>query len=416
LLKPPTETRLPVSNGRVLNIQAKQDGELTQLILTPVHDHKFQTLFDANRAISGILDKNTVLTLMGKQMYQAINADGYTIFQWRSQTNQLTILQDYARPKNPQEIQLDTLTPGVSLHLKQDDPIHQVITTQEPQVVTYQANQAPSPLSPIWLGENEPYTSIIFPITLSGETFGVIMLAIGNREYTIEPNDLKLLTALSNQANTALETALVFEDTYERESFYNALGRVSLAINYTLDRVALQGLICQESMRIFNVDGAYLWLRENDQFIGSTASGHDELSFVDSIIPISDTEAFVTHIFREGHALFLNHVNRNQIHLRLPHRESVQAVLGIPLEQEGEIMGVMVLVDTQNPDRFNDKDIARASTFGVQIAIALQNAKLFEELRRFNEELDLRVAERTHALNEESDRVKILLRISSELA
>lgn len=73
-------------------------------------------------------------------------------------------------------------------------------------------------------------------------------------------------------------------------------------------------------------------------------------------------------------------------------------------------------MDTQNPTRFSHKHITRASTFGVQVAIALQNAKLFEELRLFNEELDLRVAERTRALHEESNRVKILLRITSELS
>ena len=54
--------------------------------------------------------------------------------------------------------------------------------------------------------------------------------------------------------------------------------------------------------------------------------------------------------------------------------------------------------------------------FGVQATIALRNAQLFEELHRFNEELDLRVAERTRALHEESNRVKILLRITSELS
>ncbi|MCP4423110.1 MAG: GAF domain-containing protein, partial [Chloroflexi bacterium] len=162
---------------------------------------------------------------------------------------------------------------------------------------------------------------------------------------------------------------------------------------------------------------AYLWQRENDQFIGGTAKGAGEAAFADSIVPLSDAEAFAVHVFREKRTVYLNQVNAdNQIHLRLPQKETIQAALGIPLEQENEIIGVMVLVDRQNPTRFGDKDISQATTFGIQVAIALQNAKLFEELRHFNEELDLRVAERTHALNEESNRVKILLRISSELA
>jgi signal transduction histidine kinase len=114
---------------------------------------------------------------------------------------------------------------------------------------------------------------------------------------------------------------------------------------------------------------------------------------------------------------YINKVSQShETQLRLPQQEAVQAVLGVPLEQEGNIIGVLVLADISNAERFRDKDLGQVNIFGVQVAIALQNAKLFEELRRFNEELDLRVAERTQALNEESTRVKILLRISSELA
>jgi signal transduction histidine kinase/GAF domain-containing protein len=48
-------------------------------------------------------------------------------------------------------------------------------------------------------------------------------------------------------------------------------------------------------------------------------------------------------------------------------------------------------------------------------AVAHQNAQLVAELRELTDELDERVARRTQALHEESERVKILLRISTEL-
>ena len=392
-----------------------ENAQLVQEALA--RSREFQTLFEANRAISGTLDKNTVVTLMGKHMRRAINADGYTIYQWRANANQLVVLQDYAHPKKFDGDQRETLTIESVLELDSNSPLHHAITTRQPLVQHFPNEAATLQPYPLWLAENEPFTSVILPIILSEETFGIIAIIIRGPERAISNRDLQLLTALSNQANTVLETALIFEDTYDRERFYNALGRVSLAINYTLDRSALLGLICQESLRIFNVDGAYLWQRENDQFIGSTAKGPGEMTFADSIVPLSDSEAFVTHILREGRALYFNHVSGdNQVNLRLPHNEKIQSVLGIPLEQENEIIGVMVLVDRHNPERFGDKDLTQATTFGIQVAIALQNAKLFEELRHFNEELDLRVAERTHALNEESTRVKILLRISAELA
>ncbi|MEJ2746595.1 MAG: GAF domain-containing protein [Anaerolineae bacterium] len=390
--------------------------ENTQLVQETLdRSREFQTLFEANRAISGILDKNTVVTLMGKHMRRAINGDGYTIYQWLGTPGKLLTLQDYAHPKKFDGEQKETLPVGTKLNLPQDSPIYKAIVSQEPQIINSEDTQL-RPF-PIWLAADEPFTAIILPIIMSDDAFGVISLISRDTHHTFTGHDLQLLTALSTQANTVLESALLFEDTYERERFYNAMGRVSLAINYTLDQSALLSLICKESLRIFGVDGAYLWQREGNQFVGNSASGHEELQFPETIVLHTDKNAFVNLIYREGRALFINHISSNgQIDLRLPRKESIQAVLGVPLKREGEIIGVMVLVDTHNPDRFKDQDITQATTFSVQVAIALQNARMFEELRHFNEELDLRVAERTQALNEESNRVKILLRISSELA
>ncbi|MCP4426807.1 MAG: GAF domain-containing protein, partial [Chloroflexi bacterium] len=344
-----------------------ENAQLVNEALT--RSREFQTLFEANRAISGALDKNTVVTLMGKHMRRAINADGYTIYQWRADTDQLIVLQDYAHPQKFEGAQLDTLAINIALPLEQTSPLHQVITAQEPQVLIFPVDDSVKSSAddlalqpfPNWLDKNEPFTSVILPIILSEETFGLIALIIRSQDRSFDERKLQLLTVLSNQATTVLETALIFEDTYEREQFYNALGRVSLAINYTLDRTDLMDLICQESLRIFNVDGAYLWQRENDQFIGGTAKGAGEAAFADSIVPLSDAEAFAVHVFREKRTVYLNQVNvDNQIHLRLPQKETIQAALGIPLEQENEIIGVMVLVDRQNPTRFGDKDISQA--------------------------------------------------------
>jgi signal transduction histidine kinase len=83
--------------------------------------------------------------------------------------------------------------------------------------------------------------------------------------------------------------------------------------------------------------------------------------------------------------------------------------------KEDEIIGVLVLVDQSVPERFTRRDIEQASVFGVQAAIAFQNAQLVTELRSLNEELDDRVLTRTIAFSQERDRVQYLLRVTTEL-
>jgi PAS domain S-box-containing protein len=56
-----------------------------------------------------------------------------------------------------------------------------------------------------------------------------------------------------------------------------------------------------------------------------------------------------------------------------------------------------------------------AQTLANQAAVAIENARLFEEVRSYRDELEQRVDERTEALARERDRVETLYRITSEL-
>lgn len=392
---------------------AASEIENAQLVSeTLARSREFELLFEASNAIANTLEKDTVLRLLGEHMLQSVEADSYTVYRWKEEDGALTLLTE-CTPAYP-----DNAVPARSVINFGEGPVSQVLQEQKPAVVQVGRDQ-PDPLPPpSWLAAGDPYTCILAPIALSEETFGIVRLVIRGEQQRITAREMRLLTALLNQAGSALETALIFEDTYERERFYNALGNVNLAINFTLEREIVLALICSEGLRIFDVDGAYIWQLEGDFLVGSAAKGHGEKGFNDATVPLADSNSFVATIARSGEATYVNHVadSNSAVHIRLPQQELVQAVLGVPLEQEGNIIGVLLLVDTENAERFTGKDITRATIFGVQVAIALRNARLFEEQRRFNEELDLRVAERTRALHEESNRVKILLRITSELA
>ena len=75
-----------------------------------------------------------------------------------------------------------------------------------------------------------------------------------------------------------------------------------------------------------------------------------------------------------------------------------RAWLGIPLYAKNRVMG-MLTISRSAPASFNQDDVLLANTFAVQASIALENARLYDDLNRFNQMMERMVEQRVDELN-----------------
>lgn len=375
------------------------------------HSRDMEILFAANNAISGMLDLATLTSRIGEYMMTAVSAEEYTFYRWRRGQSQLEVVQDYVT--DPKATPLPADTP---FQLGDAIQVAQVLTNKQPLIVHIIGDDPNLLRTPTWVHGDEHYISILLPIAFATETYGIIELFRRSDKTHVNERELHLLQALANQMATALETTLLFEDTFEREQFYNALGNISMALNLTMDRDTMLQLVLQEAQRIFDASGAYLWQLTNGDLVGMQALGPGSQNFRDTAVAINNESSLVATIARRAEAIYFPEFSiDDQLSLHLADETAVTSVMGLPLEHEGNLIAVLILTST-GKTRFSATDLSRGTIFGVQVANALQNARLFTELQTLNADLDRRVEERTRALNEESNRVKILLRITSELS
>jgi PAS domain S-box-containing protein len=102
-------------------------------------------------------------------------------------------------------------------------------------------------------------------------------------------------------------------------------------------------------------------------------------------------------------------------------RGTRHAVLA-PLTVQGHVVGILRAGRREAPE-FSQAEENRLAKLAEQVAVAVQCARLFEEVRSLSVEHELRIEERTRALAEamseltaEKDRVETLYRITSELS
>ncbi|MGB3716388.1 MAG: GAF domain-containing protein [Candidatus Promineifilaceae bacterium] len=375
-------------------------------------DREVSTLFEVSQKIQGALGKERILRETADYLLQMVDAIDCTIYEWSRESEEVSV--NVVATKLPDTA---ALSEGTTHELAKLVPIRQVLESQSPLLLNLGDSDVHPPERFSRTAESGSFTLALLPIELGGEIFGAAELLIPRSGRDLGAKEIKLLTAVINQAAVALENAQLFDDTLQRERFFAALGRVTLAMNQTVDLSAVLTLICRESLSLFGVDGAYIWQKQGDRLIGVAARGFQEEQFVDSVASIVDEKVFASAIASRGRGEFCNYYQSQTTYTKhFPPSRSIVSALGVPLRMDEDINGVLVMVDTEKEDRFGPEDIERATLFGTQAAIAIRNAQLVTDLRDLNEQLDLRVSERTQALGQERDRVRYLLRVTTELS
>ena len=103
-------------------------------------------------------------------------------------------------------------------------------------------------------------------------------------------------------------------------------------------------------------------------------------------------------VFRNGRARVIPDTTAVPGWVVVPGFETVHSWLGVPLLVKGACIGVLTL-DRERVDAFAPQDVEVALAFAAQVAVAIENARLFNEVQTQKSNLEERVRERTRELN-----------------
>ncbi len=91
-----------------------------------------------------------------------------------------------------------------------------------------------------------------------------------------------------------------------------------------------------------------------------------------------------------------------------------KALLCLPLMGREKPVGVVSIYDRIDKQQFSHEDVNIISTLATQVGVSIENAQLYEELARWNKELEQTVAERTKELREANEKLKKMDKAKSD--
>ncbi|MGH8066135.1 MAG: PAS domain S-box protein [Candidatus Entotheonellia bacterium] len=128
------------------------------------------------------------------------------------------------------------------------------------------------------------------------------------------------------------------------------------------------------------------------------AFGEGTAPFVGVSQALCEPSSFTALIIRTGQPTFRNRIwespyGRNPI----THSLNARALLGLPLiDRTGRVVGAITFADTEDPERFTERDLIQGTVLVNQVAQAIENSELFSQVNQLQEQY--RVV--TEALND----------------
>ncbi len=251
-------------------------------------------------------------------------------------------------------------------------------------------------------GGRLPVSSLLIPILTGEQCLGVLVLDNFNTPSAFKQDDETLLVSLAQQVALSLENVRLVQDAQERAGQLQALTNVAATITSSLQSKELVASLLDQLEHVLPYDTATLWLRDKDELTVGAASGFPDTEQRLGIKAKAADSALFKQMIRTGQSIFIGDVREDS---RFPVLEAPRlSWLGVPLIAKGEVIGLIALEKWQ-AHFYTSEHIQIATTFASQAAVALENARLFEDS-----------VSRAAELDERSQRLALLNRFSSALS
>jgi signal transduction histidine kinase len=234
------------------------------------------------------------------------------------------------------------------------------------------------------------------PMLRDGSPIGAI--AIGRRELEgaarpFSDRDIELVTTFADQAVIAIENTRLFEEVQSRNRDLSALGEVGRAVSSTLDLKVVLKTIVDRAVELSGTDAGSIYYYRQDlgRFeLGETTGLAEDVIARFRELDIAIGQTGMSEAIAKREPLQIPDIlKRPSNTLRDAALEAgLRAALVVPLLGSEGALGALVL-QRRHIGEFAPSVVSLMQSFADQSAIALENARLFEEIAQKSRELEI---------------------------
>ena len=353
---------LALENARLFQEAQRRAREMTALA-------------EVAQEISATLELQGVLDRIARQATEILNATTSAVYV--PDPDFKTLIAITAIGIDEEEIKADSLTVGEGI-------LGNIVITKSAKIVNFAPNH-PNAIT-VKGTEDDPNEHLMAaPILSQNQLSGLLVVWRVGKDQEFLETELEFLESLAQQGSIAVENARLFEETKRRNEELASLNEIISAASQTLDTKSILETVMRKVLEISGFDGGLITVfnetrgkLERGVRIGMPGKSPDD--------PAQGLNgSLCDYVYKNNKATIIQDISAETpegVNVRGEVEAGLRGYIGIPVESKGRTLGTLCLFRYKN-EHIPENIVGLCSTIGGQIGFTIENARLFEESRKF---------------------------------
>jgi sigma-B regulation protein RsbU (phosphoserine phosphatase) len=318
------------------------------------------TLFDLGRQVTAVLDVDELLQQIPRLIRRLVSFEAFAVYLLDERRGELKIAYSVGYPETAEPIRLKQGQGLVGAAVASEMPLLVNDLAADPRYVEFVPGMA---------------SEIVVPLLHKSKPIGALNILSGHRDQ-FGGRDVAILRQFASHVATALVNARLFEQSRHDAEALETLAEISREVAAVLDPDELFAKIAQLTKRVidYRTFGILLLNDENELEIKLAVQFGEK----HDLPRVKLGEGLVGYAALHREPVMVTDVEEDPRYIRVV--SDVRSELAIPMLIKDRCIGVF---DLESPelDAFSKRDVEILTLLASQAAVAIENARLYEELR-----------------------------------
>ncbi len=328
---------------------------------------------EISKAISSTLSVREVMDLIVNKMAEVMNLKGCTIRLVNPKTNTLELVASVGLSEK-------YLSKG---QVDMDKSIAEALSGRP--VAIYDATTDPRIQYPQEAKEEGIATLVAIPILNKGKVIGVMRLLTSEpREFLMD--EIDFACAIAELGGQAIINAQMYEAKSKELEFLKGLQQVFKAINSTLEVQKVLSLLVKTATTALDIKAAAVRLLDEKRKQMELVA-HFGLS--DRYVtkgPVETDKSIAEAMTGKAVIMYDVASDARAQYPQAAAEEGIRSIISIPIVLKGNVIGVLRLYTSERRE-FSEEEVMFMTSLAEQAALALENARMYQKLKKEHEEL-----------------------------